>query len=339
MPLPAPPSQTTPPTPPQRSDPANFAVRGDGFLAWIVTWFNELLLLIPWIRDAAAICESAAQAVNVSAWISGTTYAVGENRYDTTNFLTYRRKTAGAGTTRPGLDGTNWQLLTGFGDVDLASTQTLTNKTLGTGSVWDGQAIPVDHGGTGAATAADAFNALKQAASATATGVVELATAAEVAAGTDNTRAMTPAALRGGAIQSMVRVNTQNGHGSTNTFIRRFTTVVTNVGADISYADSASLGGSFTINNAGVYAISYTDSFNGAGNMGVSLNSSQLTTDIISITASSRLTECGTSAANSRSTCGTTLYLPAGSVIRAHTNGGGAGTLPAVTQFTITRVA
>jgi hypothetical protein len=125
MPLSAPPSQTTPPTPPQRSDPANFAVRGDGFLAWIVTWFNELLLLIPWIRDAAAICESAAQAVNVSEWISGTTYAVGENRFDPVTFLTYRRKTAGAGTTRPGLDGTNWQLLTSFGDVDSVSDQTI----------------------------------------------------------------------------------------------------------------------------------------------------------------------------------------------------------------------
>jgi microcystin-dependent protein len=74
---------------------------------------------------------------------------VGENRFDPVTFLTYRRKTAGAGTTRPGLDSTNWQLLTGFGDVDLASTQTLTNKTLGAGSVWDGQTIPVDHGGTG----------------------------------------------------------------------------------------------------------------------------------------------------------------------------------------------
>jgi microcystin-dependent protein len=124
-------------------------VRGDGFLAWIVTWFYELLLLIPWIRDAAAICESAAQTGNVTAWVSGTTYAVGDNRFDPVTLLTYRRKTAGAGTTRPGLDGTNWQLLTGFGDVDLSSTQTLTNKTHGAGSVWDGQTIPVDHGGTG----------------------------------------------------------------------------------------------------------------------------------------------------------------------------------------------
>jgi hypothetical protein len=47
--------------------------------------------------------------------------------------------------------------------------------------------------------------------------------------------------------QSMVRLNTANGYGSTNTAIRRFTNVVTNQGTDITYADSATLGTTFTI--------------------------------------------------------------------------------------------
>jgi hypothetical protein len=243
MPLSAPPSQTTPPTPPQRSDPANFAVRGDGFLAWIVTWFNELLLLIPWIRDAAAICESAAQAVNVSEWISGTTYAVGDNRFDPVTLLTYRRKTAGAGTTRPGLDGTNWQLLTGFGDVDLTSTQTLTNKTHGAGSVWAGGAIPIANGGTGATSAAAAFTAIKQAASTTATGVVELATDAEAQTGTDTARAVTPDNL--GATVLGIGQAWQNVSGSrannttyTNTTGR---TIVVSVSASVTAAGDGTL--------------------------------------------------------------------------------------------------
>lgn len=52
--------------------------------------------------------------------------------------------------------------------------------------------VAIANGGTGQTTAANAFNALKQAATDTATGVVELATANEAQAGTDTTRAVTP---------------------------------------------------------------------------------------------------------------------------------------------------
>lgn len=52
--------------------------------------------------------------------------------------------------------------------------------------------LPIASGGTGASDAATAFANLKVAASETATGVVELATNAEVATGTDTTRAVTP---------------------------------------------------------------------------------------------------------------------------------------------------
>jgi hypothetical protein len=58
--------------------------------------------------------------------------------------------------------------------------------------------IAILNGGTGATTAANAFTALKQNATDIATGVVELATNAEAAAGTDTTRAITPAGLFAG---------------------------------------------------------------------------------------------------------------------------------------------
>jgi hypothetical protein len=55
--------------------------------------------------------------------------------------------------------------------------------------------VPIAQGGTGATTAANAFTAIKQAATETETGVVELATTAEAAAGTDTTRAVTAAGV------------------------------------------------------------------------------------------------------------------------------------------------
>lgn len=57
---------------------------------------------------------------------------------------------------------------------------------------------------------------------------------------------------------SMVRLSGSPGNGSTLTNYRRFSTVERNTGADITYADSAANGASFTINTAGIYAIAYS---------------------------------------------------------------------------------
>ena len=139
---------------------------------------------------------------------------------------------------------------------------------------------------------------------------------------------------------SMVRLNTSNGFGSTNTVIRRFTTTVTNQGSDITYADSATLGNTFTINTTGVYAISYTDASASAGStpFGISLNSTQLTTTIADITAADRLAYVDTASANAAATISWTGYLTSGAVIRAHGTVSTAPSVPARVQFTIVRV-
>ena len=123
------------------------------------------------------------------------------------------------------------------------------------------------------------------------------------------------------AKNSVVIVSTGNGHGSTNTRIRRWTTTLENTGTAITYADSATLGGSFTINEAGIYAITVVDSSFGAAIIhGISVNSNQLTTSIASITAAHRLVEAAASASDTTIPCSVVTKLAQGDVVRAHNN-------------------
>lgn len=133
---------------------------------------------------------------------------------------------------------------------------------------------------------------------------------------------------------SMVRLQQANGYGSTNNKIARFSSVVTNQGGDIAYADSATLGGSFTVNVAGMYAISFSANLASAQAMGVSRNTTQPTTSIAALTNNPERLAGANSAWPSVSWIG---YLAAGDVIRAHTDGNAfaANTLQ---DFTISRV-
>lgn len=139
--------------------------------------------------------------------------------------------------------------------------------------------------------------------------------------------------------QSMIRLSNANAYGSSSTCIKRFGTTVTSQGTDITYSDSATLGGSFTINSSGVYAITTAD--NGALPTwaGISVNTTQPSTAIQSLTNTS---ECLTAAyggvAGGNASCSWTGYLASGSVVRAHT-AGAATSGPAISFFTITRVA
>jgi hypothetical protein len=197
--------------------------------------------------------------------------------------------------------------------VQVTSTGVAVTGTLSaTGAVTLTTALPVLQGGTGVTTS-------------TGTGSVVLS-----ASPTFTGNVTTPL--------SYVRLNTANGYGSTNNKIRRFTNIVNNVGADITYADSATLGGTFTINTNGVYSVSYTDQFNVLDYLGISINSTQLTTNIALITAADILSVGTIGAANNPSTCSATFYAAAASVIRAHNGGSASGTLLNTCQFTIARV-
>lgn len=139
--------------------------------------------------------------------------------------------------------------------------------------------------------------------------------------------------------RSMVRLADGNGHGSTNTKIRRFSTTVQNIGTGITYADSATAGASFTINESGVYSISYTDRNNSIVNtFGISLNSNQLTTDISLITTANALSIVDASSGGFAVQVCWSGVLSAGDIIRPHTDGlqnnTGYGS-----KFTITKVS
>lgn len=145
-------------------------------------------------------------------------------------------------------------------------------------------------------------------------------------------------ALAAVRVPSRVILNTANGYGSTNTAIRRFTNTEVNTGGDITYADSATLGASFTINATGLYSISYSDSFTAAtAYHGVTADSTQLTTSILSVTPSTVLTITGDANGNFGTCAAVVTYLTAGTVLRPHCAPGVAtGGFPA--KFNITRM-
>lgn len=122
---------------------------------------------------------------------------------------------------------------------------------------------------------------------------------------------------------SAIWLNTQNGYGSSSTAIYRFTNIVANTGTDITYADSATLGSTFTINKAGVYSMSmwFNNSPTG-GEIAFSLNSTQLTTRALSITNSTRLSLAYNGGVDQVITSSTSAYLQVNDVIRPHGNPG-----------------
>lgn len=128
------------------------------------------------------------------------------------------------------------------------------------------------------------------------------------------------------------------GQGSTNTKIRYYNTVGRSLGTDITRTASTSLGDAFTINVTGVYAISVNDEYSAAAAViGISLNSSQLSTDITSITAANVVGISNAQGAGAPGGLSVTLNLTAGDVIRVH-----GGVLDATNNFAsmrITRVA
>lgn len=127
----------------------------------------------------------------------------------------------------------------------------------------------------------------------------------------------------GVAVNSFVYANTPNGHGSTNNKIRRFSNTVSSNGSDITFADSAANGSTFTINTTGLYFFSYADNKNNGtqGTFGISINSAQLTTSIATITAANRLAITDSPQSLGYAEAEVLWYCTATDVIRPHTDG------------------
>ena len=138
-------------------------------------------------------------------------------------------------------------------------------------------------------------------------------------------------------INSKIRLHTGNGHGSTNTKIRRFSTTIDYDGVGITYDDSATDGGLFTIEKTGRYSIDYVDQATGGQeDLGLSLNSTELTTDISAITTVDRLdlTQASSAGGVDQNSSHWTGKLSKGDKIRAHT--GATNILSGSTRATIT---
>ena len=128
----------------------------------------------------------------------------------------------------------------------------------------------------------------------------------------------------------VVSVNTGNGHGSTNTSVRRFTTTNENTGTSITYADSATLGASFTINATGVYSVYYQDV--GQFTHVIARNqTSTAVTDQTKVIAASSTTGASTKSVSA------TIKLTSGDVVRAISSGSTDAT--GAVQFSIRRIS
>jgi hypothetical protein len=129
-----------------------------------------------------------------------------------------------------------------------------------------------------------------------------------------------------------------NGNGSSTDKIRRFSNNAV-VGTDITYADSASNGASFTINADGIYALSYSDVGSSASGarICISLNQSNLLTQPQSLSATEILAIAQAGGANKQVCCSVTVRLSSGDVIRP-SNNGDADTTGSNCQFWVTQL-
>jgi len=138
------------------------------------------------------------------------------------------------------------------GTILTASQTNITAVGTITTGTWAATDVAIAHGGTGASTASAAFDNLKQAATTSATGVVELATTTEASAGTDSSRATTADGL-------------QQFHNDRNkSFVLNNTTSGVASGDNITYTITHGMGASRLykieiIESSGNYQTVYTD--------------------------------------------------------------------------------
>lgn len=144
--------------------------------------------------------------------------------------------------------------------------------------------------------------------------------------------------LKGARQRGEFLVHTSNQSGSTNTRVLTFTTNSVNIGGIITWVTSVTLGDTFTVNRNGIYVMNGQHSYNVAGVMGISLNSTQLNTNISGITTADALCFTTSSATNLVAAFSTVARLKPGDVLRIHTDGNVDGVTQSASRFRIVRV-
>lgn len=136
------------PTAPARTQSsADFITNADAFVAALGTmvtqentWAGQVNTVAGEVNNnavsaaadavsAAASASTAASVAGAVAWVSGTTYALNDAAISQIDFQTYRRIIAGAGTTDPSADATNWTLLGGVSSGLKSATTTVAVST------------------------------------------------------------------------------------------------------------------------------------------------------------------------------------------------------------------
>lgn len=118
-----------------------------------------------------------------------------------------------------------------------------------------------------------------------------------------------------------VVLDTGNGHGATNTKFRNFTNTTT-VGTSLTATLDGTDGAKVVVNKSGNYSVAFTDIHTAAIKLGVSINSSEGTTNIDALTTDSdRVSLEGAGANEAATATAPIIFLEAGDVIRAHTDG------------------
>ncbi len=138
---------------------------------------------------------------------------------------------------------------------------------------------------------------------------------------------------------SSIQVHTMTGTGSTDTRIVRFSTLVESTGLAITRASTAANGDTFTINEGGIYHISGSNVLSAQDGHGLSLNSSQLTTNLDAITTADRLMIAFTQGASLSDGFSWSGPLSIGDVIRVHLGNTITTANGERAHFTITKIA
>lgn len=112
-----------------------------------------------------------------------------------------------------------------------------------------------------------------------------------------------------------VSVTTPNGYGSTNGFVRLFSAIDVNVGGAMTLANDASLGTSVTVNEDGIYSVSYTWDYCSTGSTTIAVTKNSTHLSVLPL-VSEAIASFDTPAANIANGVSRTLSLKAGDVIR-----------------------